>query len=61
VPEPVTLVGVNEQAAPVVGLMFEVRLMIPANPSSGFTVIVEVPETLARIVTLVGLDAIVKS
>ena len=60
-PEPVTLVGVNEQAAPVVGLMFEVRLMIPANPSSGFTVIVEVPETLARIVTLVGLDAIVKS
>lgn len=60
-PEPVTLVGVREQVAPVAGLMFEVRLMTPANPSSAFTVIVDVPEAPARRVTLVGLAAIVKS
>ena len=60
-PEPVTLVGVKEQVAPVAGLMFDVRLMTPANPSSAVAVIVEVPETPARMVTLVGLAAIVKS
>ena len=61
VPEPVTLVGVMVQVKPVVGLMLEVKLTTPANPSSAATVIVEVPEAPARTVALVGLAAIVKS
>ena len=61
VPEPVMLAGVNAQVAPVAGIMFEVRLMSPANPSSAVTVNVEFPETPARRVKLVGLAATVKS
>jgi hypothetical protein len=61
VPEPVTLVGVRVQVKPVVGLMLEVRLTAPANPSRAVTVTVEVPEALARTVALIGLAAIVKS
>jgi hypothetical protein len=61
VPEPATLVGVRVQVNPVAGLMLEVKLTAPANPSSADTVIVEVPETPARTVALIGLAAIVKS
>jgi hypothetical protein len=61
VPEPVTLVGVRLQVKPVAGLMLEVRLTAPANPSSADTVMVEVPEALARTVTPIGLAVIVKS
>jgi hypothetical protein len=61
VPEPVTLVGVRLQDKPVAGLILEVKLTTPANPSSAATVIVEVPDAPARIVALVRLAAIVKS
>ena len=61
VPEPVTLVGVRVQVKPVVGLVLEVRLTAPANPSSAATVMVEVPEAPARTEALIGLAAIVKS
>jgi hypothetical protein len=61
VPEPATLVGVRVQVKPVVGLMLEVRLTTPANPSSGATVIVEVPDAPPRTAALIGLAAIVKS
>ena len=61
VPEPVTLVGARVQVKPVVGLMLEVRLTVPANPSSEVTVMVEVPEEPARTVALIGLAAIEKS
>jgi len=49
------------QVRPVAGLTFGVRFTTPANPSSAVTVIVEVPKTPARTVTLVGPAAIVKS
>ena len=45
----------------VEGLMVEVRLTTPANPLRAVVAIVDVPETGARIVTVVGLAAIVKS
>lgn len=61
IPEPATLVGVRVQVRPVVGLMLEVKLTTPLNPSSAVTVIVEVPEAPARTVVVVGLAAIVKS
>jgi hypothetical protein len=61
VPEPVTLVGVRVQVKPLVGLMLEVKLTTPANPSSAVTVIVEIPVAPAGTVALVGLAAIVKS
>jgi len=61
VPEPDTLVGVRVQVKPVAGLMLEVKLTAPANPSSAVTVMVEVPEALARTVALIGLAAMVKS
>ena len=61
VPEPVTLVGVRVQVKPVGGLMLGVRLTTPTNPLSAVTVIVEVPETPAKTVALIGLAAIVKS
>jgi len=37
------------------------RLIVPVNPFSPLTVIVDVPVTPARIVTAVGLAVIVKS
>jgi hypothetical protein len=61
VPEPVTLVGVRVQVKPVAGLTLEVKLTTPANPSRAATVIVEVPDVLARTIALVGLATIVKS
>jgi hypothetical protein len=61
VPEPVTLIGVRVQVKPVAGLMLEVKLTAPANPSSAVTVTVEVPEAPARTVAPIGLAAIVKS
>ena len=60
-PEPVTLVGVRVQVKPVAGDTAEVRLTTPVKPFSAVTVIVEVPEAPARIVTVVGLAAMVKS
>jgi hypothetical protein len=61
VPKPATVVGVSVQVKLVAGLMLEVKLTAPANPSSAVTVTVEVPEAPARIVALIGLVAIVKS
>jgi hypothetical protein len=61
VPEPVTLVGVKVHVKPVAGLMLEVKLTTPENPSSAVTVSVEVPAAPARTVALVGPAAIVKS
>lgn len=61
VPEPVTLVGVRVHVSPVVGLMVEVRLTMPAKPLTAVTVIVEVPGVPTFTLTLVGLAAIVKS
>lgn len=49
------------QVRPVLGDTVEARDTVPANPLSAVTVIVEVPLTPARKVTLVGLAAIVKS
>ena len=49
------------QVKPVDGLMLEARLTTPANPLRAVVVMVEVPETGARIVTVAGLGAIVKS
>ena len=60
-PEPVTLVGVRVQVKPVAGDTAEVRLTTPVKPFRAVTVIVEVPEAPARIVTVVGLAAMVKS
>jgi len=61
VPEPVTLVGVRVQVKPVAGETVAVRETIPLNPFCAVTVTVEVPAAPARIVTAVGLAAIVKS
>jgi hypothetical protein len=61
VPEPVTLVGDRVQVKPVAGLMLEVKVTVPVNPSSAVTDMVEVPEALARTVAVVGLAATVKS
>jgi len=61
VPDPVTLVGVRVQVRPVAGETVAESETTPANPWRPVTVIVEVPEAPARIVTLVGLAAIVKS
>ncbi len=60
-PEPVTLVGVRVQVSPVVGLMFDVKLTIPLKPLREVMVMVEVPATPARTVTVVGLAEMVKS
>jgi len=61
VPEPVTLVGVRVQVKPVAGETVAVRETIPLNPFRAVTVTVDVPEAPARIVTVAGLAAIVKS
>jgi hypothetical protein len=57
----VTLVGVRVQVRPVEGDTAAVRATVPVKPWTAVTVIVEVPEAPARIVTLVGLAATVKS
>jgi len=61
VPEPVTLVGVRVHVRPVVGDTVAVRPTTPLKPCRAVTVIVDIPGTPARIVTVVGLAAIVKS
>jgi len=61
VPEPVTLIGVRLQVRPVAGLMLDAKLTIPLKPLSAVTVMVEVPETPALAVTVVGLAEMVKS
>jgi len=55
------LVGVRVQVRPVAGDTVAVKLTTPLKPCNAVTVIVEVPEAPARIVTLDGLAAIVKS
>ena len=49
------------QVRPVAGETAAVRLTTPLKPLRAVTVTVEVPEAPARIVTVVGLAAIVKS
>jgi hypothetical protein len=61
VPEPVTLVGVRVQAIPVVGLVVDVKLIIPVKPLRAVKVMVEVPATPAFAVTVMGLADMVKS
>jgi len=61
VPEPVTLVGVRVHVRPVVGDTVAASETTPLNPFRAVTVTVEVPETPARTVTVVGLADIVKS
>ncbi len=56
-----TLVGVRVHVRPVAGLIVDVRLTTPLKLWSVVMVIVEVLAAPARIVTLVGLAAIVKS
>src|SRR3989454_7609876 len=56
----VTLIGLREQVRPV-GDTVEERLTVPVNPLTGETVIVEVAETPALAVTLVGLAVTLKS
>jgi hypothetical protein len=61
VPEPVTLVGVRVHVRPVAGDMLAVSETTPLKPFRAVMVIVEVPGAPPRIVTVVGLAAIVKS
>jgi hypothetical protein len=61
VPDPVTLVGVRVHVRPVAGDTVVARLTVPLKPLRAVTVTVEVPEAPARIVTVVGLAATVKS
>ena len=60
-PDAVTLVGVRLQVKPVAGLTFELRLTSPLKPCRAFIEMVELPETPAETVTVVGLADIVKS
>lgn len=57
----VTLEGVNVQVSPVAGETVSVRVTDPVKPWRDVTVMVEVPEVPAGIVTLVGLAETVKS
>ena len=61
VPEPVALGGVRVQVSPIVGLMLDAMFTIPLKPLRAVTVIVEVPETPALTVTVVGFAEMVKS
>lgn len=61
VPEPVTLVGARVQDKPVAGETVADNDTAPLKPFRAVTVMVEVPEAPARIVTVVGLAVIVKS
>ena len=56
---PVILDGLTVAASPALGLV--VKATVPANPLTGATVIVAVPEAPALIVIEVGLALIVKS
>jgi len=56
-----TLVGDGVQAKPEGGEAATENDIVPANPCRPVVVIVELPVALARTVTLVGLDATVKS
>lgn len=57
----VTLVGDNVQVKPVAGDTVDVRAMVPVNPRTGVTLVVEDPETPARTLTLNRLREIAKS
>ena len=61
VPDPVTLAGVIVQVRLVEGDADAAKLTTPLKPCREFTVIVEFPETPARIVTVEGLDPTAKS
>jgi hypothetical protein len=56
VPDPVTLVGLNEQA-----VLLAVRLTTPVKPFWAVMVIVDVPATPVLTETVVGLEAMEKS
>jgi hypothetical protein len=60
-PDPVTVVGVRLQVRPVVGLTVEVSPTRALKPCCDVIAIVDVPGCPAKAVTMVGLDAIVKS
>ena len=55
-PDPVTLVGDNEQ-----DVLLVARLTTPVKPLTALTVIVEAPAAFTFTFTLVGLAVIVKS
>jgi hypothetical protein len=55
------LLGVRVQVKPVVGDIEDVRATVPVKPLTGATVIVEVLDTPAFTVRLVGAAATVKS
>jgi hypothetical protein len=60
-PDPVTVVGVRLQVRPVAGLTAEVSPTRPLKPCCDVIAIVDVPGCPARAMTIVGLEAIVKS
>src|SRR5437899_1166886 len=55
------LVGDRMQVGPLIGTMVLVKSTVPVNPPSGWTEIVEVPDTPASTVTTNGLGFNVKS
>lgn len=61
VPEPLTLVGVIVQVRPAEGDADATKFTTLLKPCRAVTLIVEVPETPARTVTVEGLDASAKS
>lgn len=56
-----TVVGVRLQLRPVVGPTVEVSPTSPLKPCCDVIMIVDVPGCPAKAVTIVGLEAIVKS
>jgi len=55
------LLGVRVHVRPATGVIEEVRVIVPVNPSRGATVMVEVAAVPALTVTAVGLAVTVKS
>ena len=53
--------GLKEQVRSVAGETVKVRLTVPVNPFNGATVMVEDPELLWAIATMVGLAWTMKS
>ena len=62
VPEPpVMLVGLRLQVRPVMGDIVLVRSTVPVKPLTGLSVMVEVPVSPAKMLTLAGLALMMKS
>lgn len=55
------LVGESVQVRPVAGKMLVVNITVPVNPLAAVTPTVEVPVAPVLAVTVVGLEATVKS